>query len=490
MTEQVVDYEKLAEMLLAKASVTQKEAGSTPTASYGHGRGGIFSTPGLERPVFSALMLPNLGLQSRLPAFTSNETDPLFGIMTGVTASTGSEPVGVCDDPPYAGLMKICDHYFVFGRQSRRTKVFEINRMGKRINRADMGDLQLMNRPFGQVNNPNVPVTPLSPGQAVNNEVQKALYELAVSWGRDFARVIYTGNPSNNTAGGGYMEPMGLDILINTGYRDVITSTVCPAADSIVRSFGNADLRTNGMLFVRTVTNMYRNLKFIASRTGLNPVKWVICMPWSMFYEVTEVWPCAYMTYRCQGTGTFDANQVNQVNSSELIAMRDQMRGDIFNYTGQYLMIDGERVEVVIDDAIPEAIVAGASFRATMYFVPLTVMGGTNATYFESFNFDGPNGPMEAAKVFAPDGSYYTSDGGRFIWHRKPPHNWCVELEAKTEPRIILLTPMIAARLTGIQYTPLAHERNWDPGASYASYYVNGGNTGRDILQPSYYTNQ
>lgn len=487
MTDQAIDYEKLTSMLLAQASVTRKEAGATPTASYGHGRGGIFSTPGLERPVFSALVLPNLGLQSRLPAFTSNETDPLFGIMTGVTASTGSEPFGVCDDPPSAGLMKMCDHYFVFGRQSRKTKVFEINRMGKHINRSDMTDLQLMNNPFGTINNPNSPTTPSNAAQAVNFEVQKALYELAVAWSRDFSRVIYTGNPTNNTGGSGYMEPLGLDLLINTGYRDVITSTVCPGADSIVRSFGNADVRTNGTLLVRTVTNIYRNLKFIASRSGLNPVKWVITMPWSLFYEVTEIWPCAYNTYRCQNTGTFDAAQVNTVNSSELIAMRDQMRGDIYNTTGQYLLIDGERVEVVIDDAITEAQVAGASFRSTMYFVPLTVLGGTYVTYMESFNFDGPNGPMEAAKVFAPDGSYYTSDGGRFIWHRKPPHNWCVELEAKTEPRIILLTPMIAARLTGIQYTPLAHERQWDPAASY---YADGGKTQENWYVPSYYTNQ
>ena len=486
MTDQVIDYEKLADMLLSRASVTRKEAGTTPTAGYGHGAGGVFSTPAIERPVFSALLLPNLGLQSRLPAVPSDETNPLFGIMTGVTASTGSEPTNVCDDPPYAGLMKICDHTFVFGRYSRKTRVYEINRMGKRINRADMTDLRLMNTPFMQVENPMSPSSPLTPAQAVNAEVQKALYEFAVAWSRDFATQLYAGNPTNNTAGNGYMEFFGLDILINTGYRDAITSTACPAADSIVRSFGNAELRTNSNLFVRTVTNIYRNLKFIASRAGLMPVKWVLTCPWSMFYEITEVWPCAYNTYRCQATDSPETNkQLFISNSTDLINMRDSMRGDIYTMTGQYLLIDGERVEVVIDDAIAETQVAGSSFRSTLYFVPLTALGGTPTTYLEYFNFDGPLGPMEAAKVLAPDGSYITSDNGRFIWHRKPPHNWCVEMLAKTEPRVLLLTPMIAARLTGIQYTPLAHERQ---SGTSASYYADGGQYARNWYDPSYYS--
>ena len=47
-------------------------------------------------------------------------------IITGVTATSGSEPTGVCDDPPTAGLSKLCTHSFVFGRQSRQSRVFEL----------------------------------------------------------------------------------------------------------------------------------------------------------------------------------------------------------------------------------------------------------------------------------------------------------------------------------------------------------------------------
>jgi hypothetical protein len=486
MSDQVaIDYEKLADQLLARASVSSKGVSSTPSAQIGHGPGGLFSAPGLSRPVFSSLILPSLGLMSRLPALPSNDTNPLWGIMTGVTASTGSNPVGVCDDPPYAGLMKMCEHQFVFGRLSRMTRVIDLDTSSKRFNRSDFTDLQLMNNPFGLGGLSQSPTIPGSDVRnALNSEVAKNLFEFAAAWGRDFTGLTYTGNPTNNTAGGGYKEWYGLDILINTGYKDAETGTACPGADSIVRSFANAEVKTNGALLVRTITNMYRNLRFIASRTGLDPATWTICMPWSLFYEITEIWPCAYMTYRCQSTNTVDATQPGIINQSDMIAMRDSMRGDIFNRSGQYLLIDGQRVDVTIDDGIAETVVAGMSYRASIYFVPLTVLGGTPVTYWEYFNYDGPNGPLEAAKILAPTDSYFTSDGGRFLWHKKPPTNFCVQMLAKTEPRVMLVTPMIAARLTGVQYTPLAHQRDFDPSASY---YSDGGKTGRDFYGPSYY---
>jgi hypothetical protein len=160
------------------------------------------------------------------------------------------------------------------------------------------------------------------------------------------------------------------------------------------------------------------------------------------------------------------------------------MRGDIFAREGQYLLIDGQRVPVIIDDGIVETALEGSSFSSTIYFVPLTVLGGTPVTFLENINYDAPNGAMEAARAMAPADSYYTSDAGRFLWHKKPPTNFCVQMLAKTEPRILLLTPHVAARMTNVKYTPLAHERDWEPDASF---YVDGGRTARDSFGPSFF---
>jgi hypothetical protein len=478
-----IDYAKLSRELLAQVGVATKAVSSTPTGTYGHGNGGLFSAPGLSRQVFSAMVLPNLGLQSILPVRGARETNPLYGIMTGVTASTGTEPVGVCDDPMLSGLMKLCEHSFVFGRQSRGTRVFDLDRIGQLTNRGEFTDLQFLGGPWVDGATPTVPTFSGTDGSAaLNVEVGKVMFELAVAWGRDFARELYTGNPTNNTSGGGRKYFYGLDLLINTGYRDAETSVACPAADSIVRSFGGANINTAGAQIVQEITYIYRNLRYIAQRTGLDPVTWAVCMPWSLFYELTAVWPCAYLTARC----ALPAGSTQFVDAGDQIAMRDQMRGDITSRTGQYLMIDGQRVEVVLDDAIVETEgFAGGTFQSTIYFVPLRVLGKTPSTFIEYYNYDTPGGSMDAARILASGDTYYTTDGGRFFWHKKPPTNFCVQIIAKTEPRVLLLTPYLAARLTNIRYTPLIHERS---PFSDSAYFVNGGKTDRGGYGPSYYT--
>jgi len=97
------------------------------------------------------------------------------------------------------------------------------------------------------------------------------------------------------------------------------------------------------------------------------------------------------------------------------------------------------------------------------------------------------NGHEQAWKqIMAPQGFYSTSDGGRFLWERKAPNNGCVQVNVWAEPRVMLLTPYLAARLTDVKYTTIGKERAWD--ASDASYFVNGGRTAGDTTDPSYYS--
>ena len=491
-----IDYQKLAGALLSQqvGSGRQKAVSSTPTTVYGHGVtgpqpsgvAGLFTYPGLEREITNAMVMPRLGLLDLLPSRTSIYDEPLYGIMTGVTASSGSEPTGVCDDPPTAGLMKLCTHAFYWGRFSRMSRVFDIDRAGRFINRSDFNDLELVGNPVAPLAQQGIVpqvVGDASPAVAVRSEIAKALFELSVAWGRDFATVLYDGSPTNNTSGGGYKEPYGLDILINDGYRDAETGVACPAADSIIRSFGSANLADNGFNIVNEITYIYRNLVYNATRMGLAPAQWVLAMPWGLFYELTAVWPCAYSTYRCQTLGENNRGVIDIVAQNQ---MRDDMRGDIFTQTGQYLLIDGQRVPVVLDDGIAETNLPGSSLSSGIYFVPLRVLGNRPVTFIEYVNYDGPMGAMEMARAMAPAESYYTTNGGRFLWHRKPPTNFCVQLLAKTEWRVIVETPQIAARLTDIVYTPLLIQRSWDP--ANTSFYVNGGGTDRNGRGPSWFS--
>lgn len=487
MTTQI-DYQQLASALVAESLATNggsngqrhKAVSSTPTATYGHGRGGLFSTPGLSRPLFSAMVLPKQGLADILPVRGTNETDPLYGIITGVTASTGDEANGVCDDPKTIGLTKLCTHTFALGRFSRQTTVFDLDRVGRVTNRGEFTDFQVYGGPEGGMNIPTMPGVS-AVGQAANKEVAKALFEFGVAWSRDFARVTYTGNPTNNTAGGGYKEFYGLDTLINTGYRDALTGVACPAADSLIRTFNGANVSGNETTLVREITFIMRNLKFLARKTGLDPVNFAIAMTFGLFYALTDLWPCSYLSYRCN----VSSGSTQFISSGESERMRDEMRSDLYSYTGQYLLIDGQKIPVVIDDAITETQPVAGTFESDIYFIPLTVMGGQPVTFWEYINYDGPGAGMEAASAFAPTGAFYTSDNGRFFWTRPAPENFCVKLLAKTEPRLLLLTPYLAARLTDVRYTPLNHENNWDPSGSF---YRDGGNTGTDTTAPSWFS--
>lgn len=178
-------------------ALAQKAVSTTPASGvYGHGNGGLFSYPGMERPVFSAMLLPFLGLQSILPVRPSNTDNPVYGIFTGVTATSGSEPTGVCDDPPTVGLSKLCKHTFVWGRYSRQTQVYDLDRFGHVVNRSDFTDFQFMGNPFASTPpNPNVPTMPgaAGPANALNNDIAKAFFEFGVGWARDFAKKMYTG---------------------------------------------------------------------------------------------------------------------------------------------------------------------------------------------------------------------------------------------------------------------------------------------------------
>lgn len=499
-----LDYERLAGALVNKLkgqgdgsihnrSVTNKAAGSTPNATYAHGPGGLFSYPGLNQQLFSAMLLPSAGLQSRLPLSRSNEANPLFGLITGVTDTTGDEPTNVCDDPPYAGLAKLCTTSYVFGRYSRKTRIYDIDRAGLITNRGEFTDLVLNNNPLTDAARYNIPSMPggFNPNEVVKIEVGKALFELGTAWSRDFAQQLYIGNPTNNTAGGGYQEFRGLDNLINTGYRDAITGQACAAADSLVMSFGNADVATNGLTMVNTIIYMMRNLKYIASRTGLSPVKFAIAMPWALFYEIANFWACSYMTIRCQ-TANMGGSSTQFVDAREVVQFRDTMLGDLSDYTGQFLPIDGERIEVVIDDAIVETDNGGGTFTSSIYIVPLTVKGRIPVTYMDYLAYDIPGGALDMARTFAGQVggnpyAYQATDDGRFLWHFKPPTNFCVEMLAKSQPRLILRTPYIAGRITNVRYTPFMHQRSWNPDAG-ASLYSNGGRTDYVGYGPSFYS--
>lgn len=462
---------------------------TTPDNHNAHGVGGLFANPALEKGIFSAMVGPISGLQWALPIARTTQEFPLYGIMTGVTATTGSDPEGVCDDPPTAGWMKLCEQSYPLGRISLQSQVLDYSHGTRTVSRGEHTDFEIIGGPLATPKDPGVPSIGASNTGAPNNEVAKRLLELSVAWQRKFGPILYNGNPANNTAKGGYKEFLGLNRLINTGYRDSQSDVLCPAADSLVASFGNRPIglgmptQNNSDIAIQ-IANVYFQLMTRAAQNGLSGLELAIVMPYSLFYSLSEIYPISYLTVNAT---TIPSGSTNFVDSGDQVRMRDAMRGDLTQRTGQHLMILGQKVPVILDDFITETRVGGDIHSATIYFVPLRA-AGRNVTYLEFLDYNAV-GVNDAQNTFAPTGLFRTTDNGRFLLGLKPPTNFCVQALAVAEPRLVLRTPYLAARIDGVGYNHLPNILSWDP--SNPSYYRNGGMTSYNGYQPqspSYYT--
>jgi hypothetical protein len=456
-------------------------AGTPAAGRYAHGPTGLFTLPGVDPALYSTIV----GIESlsmMFPAAASLDTNPLFTTITGVQDETGVEPSDACDDAPIAGLIKACTQTASYGRYTRMTPEIDVRRMGQRVNRGDPTDLRVLNGPA------NAGITSIftpdgtSPSltQAINSETAKIFFEFGINVNRLLTQQVFAGNPANNAAGGGSRQFPGLDILIGTGKVDAETGTACPSLDSTIRNLNHVNIAEDGESVVEEVTYMMRILQKNARSMGLAPAQIIIAMREELFYELTAVWPCSYLTRSCTFR-TNDGTIIQNVDAAAQVAFRDRMRA------GQFLTIDGVDVGVVLDDAINEesnddqGALAAGEFASHIYFIPLTVLGGTPVTFWQYYNYSNNDAAAAIANI-GGSGSFRITNGGAWMWHLKPPLNWCIQAIATTEPRLILRTPFLAGRLENVAYTPLLHTRQPFPDDPY---FVDGGVTSRPA--PSFF---
>jgi hypothetical protein len=136
--------------------------------------------------------------------------------------------------------------------------------------------------------------------------------------------------------------------------------------------------------------------------------------------------------------------------------------------------MDGGRLPVIFDDALIEDDIttngncAAGQYASDIYIIPMTVRGGTPVTYWETFDY---------AKGVIPgitDGklsNLFWTDGGRFLWNYDFK-NTCIIHTMRFQPRLILLTPHLASRITNVRYQPIEHTRD---AMITQPYFVDGG---------------
>lgn len=425
---------------------------------------GLLAGAGPRREMWHTVVRPK-GLAAQLYAGVTNITNPQFDILTGVFGPTGTNPSNFCGNPPKAGLAKLCTHSAQFGKAMWATDQNVLNMVGGRVNAADQ-DRSLLNT-LAQ-DNALVPDPLKAAGVDLNSTLGLQLFRLFINMERAMERVLFRGNRSTAAAStevGFIQEFDGFDRLIKTGYQDAITAVVCPSTDSIVENWGSVDVTATvgGGSIVDMITSIAYGLRTNAEKMGMNPVSWILVMDPDLFYRLTMLWPCSYITNGCAST----TSNVQTVDAPFQIQMRDDMR------TGHYLWIDGEQWPVQLTNGMTITDVAAAK-ASTIYFIPVSAMG-RQVTYLEGFD----QGNSEIQEFIRQGADYRVFNGGLWAmtWQRT---NFCLEQVYAMQPRLIMETPYLAARLDNVAYTLRRPSRDPFP---TDSHYVNGGRTVN--LQPT-----
>ncbi len=149
--------------------------------------------------------------------------------------------------------------------------------------------------------------------------------------------------------------------------------------------------------------------------------------------------------------------------------MREAMRN------GMYLLIDGEKVPVIIDTTMPEANIGNGNFQSDTFLLPLksATLGG-QLLYIDHFNYRGPFGMQAIISQLGPTDEHRVSPDGRFAIFFLGGTSFCKQVMIRTAKRLVLRTPFLACRFEDESYAVYAHEREWQPGTSF---YEDGGLT-------------
>ena len=455
------EFEQYMARYFAEKQFGMKATG-TPTSNYTHGPGGLFGVAGISDPVVSGNITPR-GIASRLSVSGSNFMYPLFPYITGYEETgTRTEPDGVCDDC-ISGVTQGCLQTAPFGEVCRQTKEIDMLRTQERVNRGEF-DLNIVNNMLGFQKDPLMPKD-LKGKFGLQVQFAWAMYEAGVFLQRKLLPLMWSGNPTNNSAGGGYKEFMGLDVLIGTNKIDAETGDSCDALDSDVKEFSYANINyaeaDGSFRIVNYINAMADYLQHNASRMGLDPVKWVIAMRPEAWQELLRVWPLAYYSIRAGVNLPGDAQL--KINAEDVVQLRSEMQ------RGMFLDTVVGRIEVVTDDGIFEHTnvnngnVPAGSYASTFYFVPLTYAGRNKGTYLEYYDFTSTQPEIAAARAKS---RYWITDGGKFIWTREEK-KWCATISVKNRARVVLRVPQLAGKIENVLYTPVQHFRSYDQDSAY-----------------------
>ena len=442
-----------------------KAVGTSNTAQLMYVSGGLFADACLERPVMNLTMNPMRSLANRIPVVRRNTQKSTYAYLTSIGTPSGTLPVAPCDDAQRVGDLTACYLECTKGRMSFRSQTIEMDAIIEKLCRGVPDDLFFVGDIRG-VTGP-VPNGTLDNKQIVaQGATRRQIQLIGRALQHETLKQFWSGDPTDaalNTAGGGAIQFYGLTFLVADDYGTVakpfVTGTQCDRLNSDIKDFENTCLgganATTGFGIYAYMQELEDTIWNRAALQGFVNVEWVWTMHPIVWGQLVKFLPCEIISDGCGapqiGGGAAPVNVQNTqvvVNDMGAIALRQEMQN------AMRISLNGRSYQVILDDAIPIVTNAGppVDYTSDIYFLPLTVESQP-VLFWESKDY------RALAQELAPIPGGLASlhgwiDGGIKLLTAEHK-NWCVEVEAKMELCLYLLSPQLAGRITNVNACPL-----------------------------------
>jgi len=433
---------------------------------------GVFTTPGVNPDMYSAVQRPTNDFLAALPMMRSEYDREAFAILTAETAASGSNPTDVCGTPPVTGDLKEAKIVLEFGDLFLGSEKVNITRIGSLQDRA------VMPRTIYNYASGNDPFTPeplreaatIGGGDLFRDERSHQYYKLGVATRRAVTKIDVDGNSTlanTNTETGWIKEFDGLSRLVKAGYTDAKnTGVTAPAMDSGVVDFLNANVvngtRTiNGrtLNIVEVLSELYYSRQRLADKVGM-AVNHALVMDERMFPELAYVYAATYNHQRYAGS-----TNTTETTNRERAEIERRYEDMMNNY---YLPIYGRRVPVLFSGGRETSEGANGALNGDLYLVAMSA-DGNPITYLEYMDLN--NDYLQRWNEMHNTTGRVTANNGLYMMATRSS-GFCDEILLASRMRLIHRAPFLSARINNIGYNQYTNYRDWQPGTT--SFYGGG----------------
>ena len=460
-----MDEQTLLKAFAQLLSSAVQKADGTPVTTYAYSEGGLFGSCKQDPALINAMVGP-MGYEAKLQFVGTATENPIVQSLTYV-GSSGYSQSTVCGDCGTPTIYR-CAQTACFGRICQQTEEVVADELGLKANN-NVNTLALYGNVTDSAGNIIIPQ-----GGKISDMFMLYLMAAGYSMRRIVSDLLWTGNPASNA--GGYAEFPGFDLLINTGHQDALTGMTCTGLDSIVESFGSQVVGATGSSsVVAAVSGLIRSIRYRIQSAGFSTDGAVIdiVMHPTLWDCVADAWACEY--------GVNCATGATAQNDALAVAnLRDDFVNDL------YLTVDGLRYPVTLDNSISvtNTPVGNETARCSTIYAITRILpggpvvpdspGGGVITYGEFQDFGRTAGDAIAwfrSQVGASPISI--TDGGRFLVAPTTSGGYCFDAKILTKPRVRMLMPQLAGRLTNVCCIPIGTYP--DITGSGGVYEVDGG---------------